>query len=205
MPESYLNLSAFSYSMATIIDKAKEKFFQTVDKFASDDPHHKRTHVLEVEKCAEYILKKCPQADKKVVRIAAWLHDIGYYPIPTEIDHAARSEERAKEFLEKESYGDKTDEVLHCVRAHRCKDVKPETLEAKIIACADSASHMTEPVYFEMAKDYKKSGKSFEEIYAKMERDYRDLTAFPEIQSELKGLYEAWKKLIETYEKLDLK
>lgn len=191
--------------MATIIDKAKADFFRMIDEFSPTDPHNKRAHVTEVEKWAKYILRKNPQADKEVVFLGAWLHDIGYYPV-TETDHAIVSEERAKKILENEKYErGKTVRVLHCVRAHRCRDVKPDSHEAKIIACADSASHMTELAYFKMAEDYKKSGKDFTEIYAKMERDYRDIGIFPEIQSELKGLYESWKNLIKAYEKIGLK
>jgi hypothetical protein len=190
--------------MATIITKAKEKFFQMVDDFGSD-PYHLRPHVPEVEKWAKHLLKKVPEADEEVVLLSVWLHDLGHYPIPTKIDHAIRSEERAKEFLEAENYPkERMDKVLHCVRAHRCRDALPNSTEAKIIACADSASHMTEPMYFAMAKDDKENNHEFR-AYAKMERDYRDLAAFPEIQNELKELYEAWKKLIKSYEKIDLK
>jgi len=189
--------------MTTIIEKAKEKFLQMIDDFGLD-PYHLRSHVPEVEKWAKYLLKKFPQADEEVVILAVWLHDLGHYPIPAEVDHAIRSEERAKEFLEKLNYPkDKIDKVLHCVRAHRCRDIMPNSTEAKIIACVDSASHITEPMYFDMAKDDKENNRDFR-VYAKMERDFRDLSAFLEIQNELKELYETWKKLIKIYEKIDL-
>lgn len=190
--------------MSTIIDKARDKFFQMIDDFGSD-PYHLRTHVPEVEKWARYLLKKFPEANFEVVLLAVWMHDLGHYPIPTGIDHAIRGEERAKEFLEKLNYPkDKMEKVLHCVRAHRCHDVMPNFIEAKIIACSDSASHMTDSMYFDMAKDDKENNHEFR-VYAKMERDFRDLGAFPEIQNELKELFEVWKKLIQIYEKIDLK
>lgn len=190
--------------MTIIIEKAKAEFLQMVKEFGSD-PYGLRSHVPEVEKWAKYMLKKYPQADEEVVLLAVWLHDLGHYPIPTNIDHAIRSEERAREFLEKEDYPkDKIDRVLHCVRAHRCRDVMPDFFEAKIIACIDSASHMTDFMYFDMAKNDKQNNREFK-VYAKIERDYRDLAAFPEIQNELKELYESWKKLIKIYEKIDLK
>jgi predicted HD phosphohydrolase len=186
-----------------IIDKAKEKFYQMVEEFGSD-PYHLLPHVPEVERWVEHILRKYSKADQEVVLLGVWLHDIGHYPIPTKIDHAVRGEKRAKEFLEKEKYPrDKMEKVLHCVRAHRCRDVMPDSFEAKIIACADSASHMTEPMYFNMAKDDKRNSGEFR-AYAKIERDYRDLGAFPEIKNELKELYKSWKKLIKVYEKIDI-
>ena len=189
--------------MEAIIEKAKARFYGMIDEFGSD-PYRLRPHLVEVEKWAKRMLKSHPQADKEVVLLAAWLHDLGHYPVPTEIDHAIRGEQRAKEFLEIENYSkNRMDRILHCVRSHRCRDVLPDSLEAKIIACADSASHMTEPMYLDMADADKKAGRELR-VYAKMDRDYRDLGIFPEVQKELKGLYESWKKLIEFYEKIDL-
>ncbi len=187
--------------MTTNIEKAKKEFLQTIDDFGAD-PYRLRNHVPEAEKWARRLLKDNPEADVEVVLLSVWLHDIGHYPVPTDIDHAVRGERRTKEFLEKIGYPkDKMDKVLHCIRSHRCKDVMPNTIEAKIIACVDSASHMTEPMYFDMARVDKENGSEFR-AYAKMDRDFRDLEAFPEIQNELKEIYENWKKLIKSYEKL---
>ena len=62
---------------------------------------------------------------------------------------------------------------------------------------------MTDSMYFVMAKDDKDKKENFR-VYAKMERDLRDLASFPEIQDELMGLYSAWQNLIKEYEKIDL-
>jgi 23S rRNA maturation-related 3'-5' exoribonuclease YhaM len=187
----------------TIVEKAKERFLQEVRDFGSD-PYNLLSHVPEAEKWAMFMLKKYPEADAEVILLAIWLHDLGHYPVPTDIDHAIRSEQRAKEFFKNEKYSeDRMNKVLHCVRSHRCKDVMPNSLEAKIMACIDSASHMTDSMYFDMAKDDKQDNHKFR-VYAKMERDFRDLGIFPEIQNKLKGLHEAWKKLIKIYEKIDL-
>lgn len=189
--------------MNQIIKKAKIEFFNIIKEFGSD-PYHLKSHVPEAEKWAKYLLKKFPKADEEVVLLAVWLHDIGHYPIPTEIDHAIRSEERARDFLEKENYPkDKLNKVLHCIRSHRCKDVLPNSTEAKIIAFIDSASHMTDKIYLDMTKDDKEHNKELR-VYSKIERDYRDLGIFPEIQNELKELYESWKRLIKAFEKINL-
>ena len=68
------------------------------------------------------------------------------------------------------------------------------SLEAKIIAVADSASHMTDTVYIDMA-----SRGEIEGAKAKLERDFRDEGLFPDLQEESRPLYEAWKKLLEAY------
>ena len=189
--------------METIIEKAKNKFIQTVNDFGSD-PFHLLSHIPEVEKWGLFMNKRYPESDIEIIMLSAWLHDIGHYPIPTDIDHAVRSEQRAREFLEKENYDKlKIEKVLHCVRSHRCRDVMPETLEAKIMAFIDSASHMTDSMYFGMAKDDKNMKQQFR-VYSKMERDLRDLSTFPEAKEKLLGLYDAWQKLIKEYEKIDL-
>ncbi|HLM83725.1 MAG TPA: HD domain-containing protein [Candidatus Bathyarchaeia archaeon] len=187
--------------MSSIIEKAKSEFLKMISDFGSD-PYHLLPHVPEAEKWSRFMLKKNPEAYEEVVLLAVWLHDFGHYPLPTDIDHAVRGEERAREFLERENYPrENMEKVLHCVRAHRCKDVMPETLEAKIIAFCDSASHMTDTMYLDMVRT-DEEGK-FPRTYAKMERDFRDLAIFPEVQKELAELYETWKGLLKAYEKLD--
>lgn len=94
--------------------------------------------------------------------------------------------------------------VLYCIRSHRCKDVLPQTLEAKIIAFIDSASYLTSYMYFDMAMSDKAKGEEFK-AYSKAARDYRDLELFPEVKNELNGLYEAWIKLLNEYEKINFK
>jgi len=188
--------------MSIKIEDAKKQFFQMIDDFGTD-PYRLRPHVPEVEKWAKYLIKRHPEADSEVVLLGVWYHDIGHYPLPTEIDHAVRGEDRARDILTASGYsGDRMNKVLHCVRAHRCRDVQPVTLEAKIVACADSASHVTELTYFDMARVDKETGEPFR-AYAKLERDFRDLGIFPEVQEELKELCDNWKKVIQSYEKID--
>jgi len=187
-----------------IADKAKNLFSKMITDFGLD-PYQLKSHLCEVEKWAGFMLKKYPEADKEIVMLSVWLHDVGHYPLPIEIDHAVRSEQKAKEFLERENFPkEKMNRILHCVRAHRCRDIVPETLEAKIIAFIDSASHLTDSMYFEIAKEDKENGKEFK-VFSKIERDFRDLSLFPEIKENLLDLYDSWKSLLHAYEKIDLK
>ncbi len=178
-----------------IIEKTKQFFYKEIDKFGSD-PYRLLWHLPEVENRAKICLKTI-QADEEIVLLGVWLHDIWHYPIPTEIDHAIRGEKIATEFLSEHKYDkEKIKRIAHCVRSHRCKDIQPETIEAKIIAFSDSASHMTQAdLYLWMAKKI-----GTKETLEKLERDYRDLWRFPEFKEKLHPLYLAWKKLLETYE-----
>ena len=184
----------------TIIEKAKKRFQQMIDDFGKD-PYCLYSHVPETERWAKYMLKKYPKADKEIVLLAVWLHDVGHYPIPSKIDHAVRSEKRAKQFLKKENYDEKKmEKVLHCIRAHRCRDVMPETFEAKLIAFIDSASHMTDKeTYVDMVRAYK----NVTVVLEKLERDFRDMGHFPEQKKKFKYLYESWKQLLTACEKAE--
>ena len=189
--------------MTQIVSKAKGLFYKTIENFGSD-PYDFKTHLEEVEKWARYMLKRYPDADEEIVMLGVWLHDIGFYPIPCDIDHQVRGEERARKLLVEEKYPkERMERVLHCVRAHRCSDVQPETLEAKMIAFIDSASHFTYWVYFDIARSVKEGKrKNVSHLKGKIDRDLRELDLFPKEKKKLMGLYKAWKKLIEEYEKI---
>jgi HD superfamily phosphodiesterase len=182
-----------------IIEKAKNEFHQMIDNNGSD-PYGLLSHIEELEKWAKFMLKKNPNLDKEVVMLAVFLHDIGHYPINKEMDHAVSGEKIAKNLLEKWDFNKlKIPKVLHCIRAHRCKDVMPETNEAKLMACIDSASHMTDILYIDMATE----GRA-DEALAKLDRDFRDLSNFPEIKDKLKNMYTSWKQLLNDYKKIHL-
>lgn len=189
--------------MKIIITKAKKIFRDRIRRIGYD-PYGLLNHVNEVEKWANFLCDQHQQANREIVLLGVWLHDIGHYPLPTEIDHAIRSEKLAKRFLAANKYPlTKIKDVLHCVRAHRCKDVMPQTIEAKIVSCADSASHMTDSMYMNIAHDDKELKQDFR-AYAKIDRDFRDVAAFPEVKKALNPVYCAWKKLLQEYEKIDL-
>ena len=163
--------------MSEIINKAKEFFNKRVID-CSSDPYKLLSHVPEVEKWARFLLKKHPEADEEVVLLGVWLHDIGHYPV-SEIDNAIKGEDSAREFLIKNNYNnEKLKKAVHIVRSHRCRDVMPETIEAKIVAFSDSASHMTDTMYLDMIRQ----GKLKKDVLGKIERDFRDLSYFPEIK-----------------------
>lgn len=156
-------------------------------------------HITEVEKWARKFFELFPDADQEVVTLAVYLHDISQYCCGDE-DHAVASEKMAKEFLIKNKYdSSKSKQVLYCIRSHRCKDVLPQTLEAKIMAGLDSASHFTYNPYLSMAIEGK-----IQQAREKLERDYRDLEMFPEIKKLATPLYADWHKLLDDYEKLGI-
>ncbi|RJP46398.1 MAG: HD domain-containing protein [Armatimonadetes bacterium] len=180
--------------MFLMLEKAKSHTLQMVKK---GDPKFSYLfrHIPEVEKWARDIISLYPQADKEVVLFSVWMHDIGQVVKKDVHDHAVRSEVEVWRYLpglglSPEIIG----KIAHCVRAHRCSDVQPETLEAKILAVADSASHMTDFAYAAMALDGRLG-----EARGKLERDYRDISLLSEVRLKTEPLYQAWKLLLDKY------
>lgn len=173
-----------------MINKTKEHFYELYEK--SGITYDYPGHVQCVEDLSKKLLKKYPEADGEVTIISVWLHDVGTF-IGDRSEHDVLSEKEAKSFLKKEGFEkEKIDKVAHCVRAHRCSDVKPETIEAKILAVCDSASHLVRSPYIRVQLS---NGK--ESALGKLERDYRDMGLLPEVKEEFTPLYKAWKNLLE--------
>jgi len=82
-------------------------------------------------------------ANLPVIKIAALLHDVGrYLKKDDEVrNHAEVSAEIAENFIIKNNFNitiKDVENILHCIRAHSfSNDLKPKTLEAKILSDAD--------------------------------------------------------------------
>ncbi len=182
-----------------IVEKTKQHFLDKFEAGKADAYPYLPRHVETVEKWANKLRKDYPEADKEVVLVSVWLHDIGQTFGDRNKDHAKKAETEARAFLKDLQYSDiKTDAVAHCVRSHRCRDVQPETIEAKILAAADSASHFTDINYIvHLTDDSKEHGREY--ATEKVERDYRDLGILPGLRDELSPLYKAWKQLFNVF------
>jgi len=157
-------------------------------------PHH----VRQVEKWALKILDYYPNADKEVVLLSVWLHDVGHENKVNLATHEVFSEIETRRFFKSLRVSrEKTDKVAHCVRTHRCKeDALPKSDEAKILAAADSASHMTDTDYIHILND----GNSKEYVLNKLARDIRDTQLLPQpLREQLIPLQSAWKELIKVF------
>lgn len=181
-----------------VIQGAKEYQLKIIKEYGRD-PYNLVSHFAEMEEWAHKLLKMFPEANPVVVMLAVWLHDSGHYMGDPEIDHAIKSEKLAREFLADKIDNKTLEQVCNAVRAHRCKDVQPQKIEEKIIACIDSASHMTGAMYIDIVKEGR-----LNYCTGKIERDYRDTGLIPEIQEMVKPIYKAWKELITQYAKLGI-
>jgi len=109
--------------------------------FVSTYGCHDWSHVERVYNLTLRIAKK-EKADVGIIKLAAYLHDIGRreeMQSKGKVDHAEKGVELAKEILVKHDLDQKTKEnILHCILSHRYRNnYKPMTIEAKILFDAD--------------------------------------------------------------------
>ncbi|MFA5126944.1 MAG: HD domain-containing protein [Patescibacteria group bacterium] len=137
-------------------------------------------HIKSVVKYAEMLAQK-RKADEEIVKISAWLHDMGSILGDTE-NHHVSSGIYAEELLKKYNYPqDKIDAIKHCIFAHRgSQNIKRETIEAECLADADSMSHFDSVVgLFRLALITKKmtEAEAKEFVYNKLMRSWNKLTS----------------------------
>ncbi len=138
-------------------------------------------------------------ADKEVVTVAAWLHDIGSIVHGRE-DHHLTGKKIAEEKLKELGYDDdKIELVKECIENHRSSVDNPrETLEEKIVAEADAMSSFDDiPGLFQAAfvhegKNRREARKSVKD---KLERKWNQLH-FEESREIIRPKYEAAMKIL---------
>lgn len=120
-------------------DSVFEKIRERSEEFFRHS-HHSKSHVERVYNLAVRIAKE-ENADLDVVKAAALLHDIAR-AMEDEgkiEDHTVEGARMARKILEEANFPrEKVDKIIHCIEVHRFKkNVKAETLEAKILQDAD--------------------------------------------------------------------
>ena len=162
-----------------IINYLKEEIYSRAIKPENKFGMGAYYHIEAVAKNAE-ILADRYNADKEVVIIAGWLHDIASitdYSLYEE--HHIHGAKIAQEILEKFDY-DKIELVKKCIINHRGSVINDKlTIEEKIVADADAISHFDSvPSLLYLAYVNKNMNKEDEEKFVKnkLERSYNKLS-----------------------------
>lgn len=139
------------------------------------------------------------KADKEIVEISALLHDIGKKKFGGENHNLTSAEEAAKILPDFGIGKDKVDKIVHCVRAHRGRDIETETIEAEIIRNADAMSHYDIFPYFFF--DVKETRKDIKErldwAKTKFDRNWDKKITLPEAKELVKEKRDAVNLLLE--------
>lgn len=95
-------------------------------------------HFVPTAKYALFLASKM-NADKEIVEIAAWLHDIGSIIYGRENHHITSCEVAERKLTELGYPKNRIEQVKHCIFAHRgSQNIKRETKEAQALADADA-------------------------------------------------------------------
>ncbi len=192
-----------------VIGALKDLMYKTAKKNGWEDFYN--YHIRIVPECAKIILDlNCPhlkEADEFIVMAGAWLHDIALANEPrcgTILqDHHIKGYEIAKmEMLRFGINEEKTEIIAQCVLRHRNNEEYPATTsEQKVIAAADSMSHLKSIVHLTLCYYDRKS--TLAEIInyglEKLERDWRDILMIPEVAELCRKEYEVLKSLYSSY------
>jgi uncharacterized protein len=105
-------------------------------------------HLYPMSKYAMLLADKY-KADKEVVILASWLHDITRTKGGVENHHITGARE-AEKILKREGYArDKINQIKSCIYSHRGSiRIKRKTIEAEIVANADALSHFEFGIIF---------------------------------------------------------
>lgn len=186
-----------------MLNKIKNNLKNEIKSSKSCDSWFYEEHLLVVEEIALKLCKLYPEANKDIVLLNVWFHDIGRAHGHNK-DHELYGANYAKKILEKEKFDeDFIKIVVNSCKTHSCsKNGKPENLEGKILATADALSHYHNGFYLRILYSWsKKKDVGFhelkEKLYKKMNRDLNEKIFFEEIKKTVKPMYNSWKKIAE--------
>ncbi|MCS7105058.1 MAG: HD domain-containing protein [Thermofilaceae archaeon] len=137
--------ASFKYSNDNSRYVTGDEFFERLRKIVEPyyrHVHHDKGHVERVYKLALRIASELKEpVDLDVLKAAALLHDIARSMEDEGLvdDHAVEGARVSRELLRKLQFPEeKVEKVAYCIEVHRFKnDVKPETIEAKVLQDAD--------------------------------------------------------------------
>jgi putative nucleotidyltransferase with HDIG domain len=156
-------------------------------------------HVLFVADYAEELAKK-HSANVEFVVAGALLHDVADAVMDRDNpEHEAKSLKIAEQVLHESGFDEKeTNEIVYeIIEPHSCRERLPETIEGRVVATADGASHFLTEFYayfcwkhygpednFSVFKDW---------VNKKIEKDFTKKIFFEEVKKEILPKYEALK------------
>lgn len=132
-------------------------------------------HLLGVKKFAKELLKKLPEANKEIVLLGVWLHDLQRVR-GIKGDHAKMGAVEAEKVMNQFGYSEKIiKHVKEMILAHSCNTrLLPKTLEGKILASADAMSHYVNDFYLTIATTRERDLAGFKKwAMEKLDRDYK--------------------------------
>lgn len=134
------------------------------------------------------------KADKEIILIAAWLHDIGSIIVGRSDHHLSSAKIAEKKLTELNYPKEKIEKVKECIVSHRgSQKIKPKTLEAQILAEADvlgSFCDITGLFQCALVSEKLDRGEAKKSVREKLQNKWKQLK-FPSSKKIVKPKYDA--------------
>jgi len=167
-------------------------------KFAGKRNWFFSTHLLGVEKYAEWLLEKLPEANKEIVMLSVWLHDIQRIRMISG-DHQQIGALEAVKILKGFEYEDNIiNAISNVIKTHSCDDNNlPNSVEGKVLATADAMSHFVNDFYLHIATLGDRTVNEFKQwALEKLDRDYNTKIYFDLAREEIKDRHKVLLKIM---------
>jgi len=184
--------------MASNVEKIKQQIKKECAKSKTVPDWFFKRHLSGVETFALKLLKRLPNANREVVLLAVWLHDLQRIR-GLKGNHAKAGAAEAKKVLREYGYDQSVIKAVKSViLSHSCNSkTMPKTVEEKILASADAMSHYINDFYLGIAvlgqwdiEEYKKW------TLEKLERDFNKKIHFDFARDMIRDRHETIRKFI---------
>ena len=154
------------------------------------------THLLGVEKFAKWLLARLPKANKEVVMLGVWLHDLQRIK-GIKGNHQEVGAKEAEKVMIKFAYDNKTiKQVKNIILSHSCSSKKPNTLEGKILTSADAMSYYHNDFFLQIAVTGQRNLEEYKKwVLEKLNRNYNVKICFPFAKKAIKVRHDLFKKI----------
>lgn len=149
-------------------------------------------HLLGVEKNAQELLSRLPKANKEVVMLGVWLHDMQLVR-KLKGNHEELGAKEAEKILKEFQFSPETITLVKdIILTHMCKKRIPTTLEARTLATADAMSQYSSDWVISVAMDDGFRLSEFKQfMIEKLEHNYNHRIFFSFAKKMIKKRHEA--------------
>lgn len=180
------------------IDKIKQQIKKECQRSKTVPTWFFERHLCGVETFARKLLNRLPNANKEVVLLSVWLHDLQRIR-GKKGDHATVGALEAGKVLRKYDYdADTIQAIKSVIRSHSCNsNIMPKTVEEKILASADAMSHYANDFYLSIAALGQRNIEEYKKwALEKLDRDFNKKIQFAFARKLIRKRHEIIKKFI---------
>lgn len=179
------------------IEQIKKQIKQECKKSKYIEDWFYDVHLLKVEEMSKWLLKKLPKADKEIVLLGVWLHDLQRIR-GIKGEHQKAGAIEAAKVMKKYGYDkDVMARVQEIILTHSCSRNMPGSLEAKILATADAMSHYYNDFFLVIGLTGKREIKEYKTwVLEKLNRNYKKKLFFPFAKKKIKDRHDLVMKIM---------